>query len=128
MKSSKIKFSQKRGVHGPTRPLNSYFLRKLQIFILQITDFAKYRFSFRFIPFRFANYSKPQYTRKNSLEICGIPQDAFSNTEAAIIKVAQALNVTNEDIEILHKLKHGRSIIVKFHNHKRKSKLYYRAY
>ena len=35
--------------------------RKLQISILQTTDFhfANYRFPFRFVPFRFANYSKP---------------------------------------------------------------------
>ena len=35
--------------------------RKLQISISQTTDFhfANYRFPFRFVPFRFANYSKP---------------------------------------------------------------------
>ena len=35
--------------------------RKLQILISQTTDFhfANYRFPFRFVPFRFANYSKP---------------------------------------------------------------------
>ena len=67
-----------------------------------------------------------QYTRKNSLEIRGIPQDAYPNTEAAVIKVAEALNVTiePEDIEFSHKLKHGRGIIVKFCNDKTKSKLY----
>jgi len=67
-----------------------------------------------------------QYTRKNSLEIHGIPQDAYPNTEAAVIKVVEALNITiePEDIEISHKLKHGRGIIVKFCNHKTKSKLY----
>ena len=34
---------------------------KLQILISQTTDFhfANYRFPFRFVPFRFANYSKP---------------------------------------------------------------------
>ena len=64
-----------------------------------------------------------QYTCKNSLEIRGIPQDAYPNTEAVVIKVAEALNVTiePEDIEISHKLKHGR---VKFCSHKTKSKLY----
>ena len=67
-----------------------------------------------------------QYTRKNSLEIRGIPQDAYPKTEVAVIKVTEALNVTiePEDIEISHKLKHGRGIIVKFCNHKTKSKLY----
>ena len=67
-----------------------------------------------------------QYTRKNSLEIRGNPQDAYPNTEAAVIKVAEALNVPiePEDIEISHKLKHGRGIIVKICNDKTKSKLY----
>ena len=31
-----------------------------------------------------------QYTRQNSLEIRGIPDNAHPNTEAAIIKVAEA--------------------------------------
>ena len=41
-----------------------FSLRKLQIFISQTTDFhfANYRFPFRFVPFRFANYSKPLFT------------------------------------------------------------------
>ena len=47
-----------------------------------------------------------QYSRKNSLEIHGIPQDAYSDTEVALIKVAEALNITieHEDIEISHKI------------------------
>ena len=67
-----------------------------------------------------------QYTRKNSLEIHGIPQDAYSNTDAAVIKVAEALNITvePEDIEISHKIMRGKAIIVKFCNHKVKSKIY----
>ena len=67
-----------------------------------------------------------QYTRKNSLEIHGIPEDAYPSTEAAVIKVAEALNITiePEEIEISHKLNRGKSIIVKFCNHKVKSKLY----
>ena len=43
-----------------------FSFRKIEIFISQITDFhfanyrfRKYRFSFRFVPFRFANYSNP---------------------------------------------------------------------
>ena len=38
-----------------------FAFRKLQISISQTTDFhfANYRFPFRFVPFRFANYSKP---------------------------------------------------------------------
>ena len=41
----------------------------------------------------------------------------------AVIKVAEALNITvePEDIEISHKLKNGKGIIVKFHSHKVKS-------
>ena len=47
-----------------------------------------------------------QYSRKNSLEIHGIPQDACSDTEAALIKVAEPLNITiePEDIYISHKI------------------------
>ena len=47
-----------------------------------------------------------QYSRKNSLEIHGIPQDAYSDIEAALFKVAEPLNITiePEDIEISHKI------------------------
>ena len=40
-----------------------FSFRKLQILISQTTDFhfANYRFPFRFVPFRFANYSKPLF-------------------------------------------------------------------
>ena len=40
-----------------------FSFRKLQILISQTTDFhfANYRFPFRFVPFRFANYSKPDF-------------------------------------------------------------------
>ena len=64
-----------------------------------------------------------QYSRKNSLEMHGIPQDAYASTEAAVIKVAEALDITvePENIEISHKLNHGRAIIVKFCSHKVKS-------
>ena len=67
-----------------------------------------------------------QYTRKNSLEIQRLPEDAYSSTEMAVIKVAEALNITvePEDIKIPHKLKNGKGIIVKFHSHKVRSKLY----
>ncbi|XP_068704161.1 uncharacterized protein [Montipora foliosa] len=67
-----------------------------------------------------------QYTRKNSLEIHGIPQNAYSDTDTAVIKVAEALNITvePEDIEIPHKLRRGTAIIVKFCSHKVKSKIY----
>ena len=42
-----------------------FSFRKLQISISQTTDFhfANYRFPFRFVPFRFANYSKPSQWR-----------------------------------------------------------------
>ena len=65
-----------------------------------------------------------QYTRKNSLEITGIPE----STEEIVIKIAEVLNVdiTPGDIEISHKLKRRDKtiIIVKFMNHKIKTKLY----
>ena len=35
-----------------------------------------------------------QYTRKQSLEICGIPVDAYASTEEAVLKIASALDVT----------------------------------
>lgn len=70
-----------------------------------------------------------QYTRKNSLEIHGIPEHAYSDTEAAVIKIANALhvNLQSDDIEISHKLKGRegkRPIMAKFCSHKTKSKLY----
>ena len=73
-----------------------------------------------------ALYDLEQYTQKNSLEIHGIPEDAYSNTDAAVIKVAEALNITvePEDIEISHKIMRGKAIIVKFCNHQVKSKIY----
>ena len=53
------------------------------------------------------------------------PENAYSSTEMAVIKVAEALNITvePEDIKIPHKLKNGKGIIVKFHSHKVRSKL-----
>ena len=73
-----------------------------------------------------------QYTRKNSVDICGIPENACESTEEAVLKISKALNVTisSEDIEITHHLnrkgveKGTRPIIVKFISHKVKSKLY----
>ena len=67
-----------------------------------------------------------QYTRKNSIEIQGIPEDAYSSKEDVVIKVAEALNITvePEDIEICHKLRRGKGIIAKFVSHKTKSSLY----
>jgi len=70
-----------------------------------------------------------QYTRKNSLEIHGIPESAFTTTEEAVLKVAEALEVEvrPQDIEISHHLKGEvgvKPIIVKFASHKTKAALY----
>ena len=69
-----------------------------------------------------------QYSRRNSIEIHGIPENAYNSTEEAVIKVAQALNVPLEarDIEITHKLrcKGNSPIIIKFLSHKTKTALY----
>lgn len=69
-----------------------------------------------------------QYTRKQSLEICGIPAGAYASTEEAVLKIASALNVTMsaEDINISHKIKSkgAGTILVKFQSHKAKSRLY----
>ena len=56
-----------------------------------------------------------QYTRKNSIEIQGIPEN-----------VAEALNITvePEDIDISHKLREGKCIIAKFVSHKMKVSMY----
>ena len=69
-----------------------------------------------------------QYTRKNSLEIHGVPESAYTSTEEVVLKLAGAINVDvkPEDIEISHKLysKGVKPVIVKFQNHKVKSNLY----
>ena len=71
-----------------------------------------------------------QYTRKNTLEIQGIPDQCYSTTEEVVLKLASVLNVNVNptDIEISHKLKcRGNSsspIIVKFLSHKVKTSLY----
>jgi len=69
-----------------------------------------------------------QYSRKNSLELHGIPRNVYSSTEEAVLKVTNALNVIvrPEDIEISHhiRLKHSEAIIVKFVSHKVKSQVY----
>ena len=61
-----------------------------------------------------------QYWRKNSVEIHGIPQDAYTNTEQVVIKLAEALNITVEPKDI----NKGKAIIAKFVNHKAKARLY----
>ena len=69
-----------------------------------------------------------QYSRKNSLELHGIPEGAYESPEEAVLKVAEALDVqiTPQDIEITHKLKRrgNKPVIVKFANHKKKTQLY----
>ena len=48
-----------------------------------------------------------QYSRRNSLEILGVPEGAYTSTDEAIIRIGGAINVhiKSEDIEISHKLK-----------------------
>ena len=69
-----------------------------------------------------------QYTRKQSLEIRGIPAGAYTSTEEAVIKLASALEVpvSEEDINISHTIKGkgAANILVKFQSHKAKSRLY----
>ena len=69
-----------------------------------------------------------QYTRKNSIEIHGVPESAYTETEDVVLKLAEALDVSVEpkDIEICHKLnrKGNKPIIVKFISHKVKTNLY----
>ena len=69
-----------------------------------------------------------QYSRKNSLELHGIPEGAYESTEEAVLKVAEALyvQITPQDIEITHKLKRrgNKPVIVKFTSHKKKTQLY----
>ena len=71
-----------------------------------------------------------QYTRKHALEIHSIPEDLYTATDDVVIKLGERLNVpiTNEDIDISHKLFSGKNqpkgIIVKFLSHKKKTQLY----
>ena len=69
-----------------------------------------------------------QYTRKNSLEIRGIPEEVYETTEEVVLKLANALNVpvNPQDIEISHKLgrKGAKPIVEKFVSHKVKTNLY----
>ena len=71
-----------------------------------------------------------QYTRKNGLEIQGIPDQCYSTTEDVVLKLASVLNVNvnPNDIEISQKLKRRGNnpspSIVKFLSHKLKTSLY----
>jgi len=70
-----------------------------------------------------------QYTRKNSLEFHGIPEDVDIPTDEIVCKMAQAVGVEMEPgkIEISHRLNRKKGIkpiITKFANHKDKAKCY----
>ena len=69
-----------------------------------------------------------QYTRKNSLEIHGNPEEAYETAEEVVLKLENALDVplNPQDIEISHKLrrKGAKPIIIKFVSHKIKTNLY----
>ena len=71
-----------------------------------------------------------QYTRKHALEIHVISEDLYTATDDVVIKLGERLNVpiTNEDIDISHKLFSGKNqpkgIMVKFLSHKKKTQLY----
>ena len=68
-----------------------------------------------------------QYSRKNSIEIVGIPENVCENEEA-VLKIEAALNVQvkAEDIDICHRVKRKKSspIIARFISHKVKRALY----
>jgi len=60
-----------------------------------------------------------QYTRENSREFHGIPENSYQSTEEAVLELAAALDVqiTRSDIEISHRLKRksgDNTIIAKF--------------
>ena len=73
-----------------------------------------------------------QYTRKNNLEIHGIPEKTEENLVEKVIKLANALNVTirSDDIDICHRMLTGRNvskprpIIVRFKSYRTKKELY----
>ena len=71
-----------------------------------------------------------QYSRKNSLEIHGVPEDLYTSAEEVVIKLSELLNepVRGKNIDITHKIYSGknkpRNIIVKFISHKKKTALY----
>ena len=72
--------------------------------------------------------SLEQHTIKNSLEIHGVSESAYTSTEEVVLKLAEALNVdiNPSDIEISHKLHRTgiKPIIVKFQSHKAKARMY----
>ena len=66
--------------------------------------------------------SLEQYTRKQSLEICGILASAYASSEVAVLKIASALDVTMppQDVNISHRVKSHEicTVLVKFQSHK----------
>ena len=66
------------------------------------------------------------YTRKNSLEIEGIPENVCSD-ENAVLKVAEVLNVKvkRDDVDICHRIQRRKSsVIIRFGSHKVKRALH----
>jgi len=70
--------------------------------------------------------SLEQYTRKQSLEICGIPASAYASTEEALLKIALDVTISAVDINISQKIKSNGAgtSLVKFQSHKAKSRSY----
>ena len=72
--------------------------------------------------------SLEMYSRKNSIEIHGVPREACPSTEEVVLKIADALEVDIDphSIEISHRTqrKNSDAIIVKFLSHKDKVKMY----
>ena len=71
-------------------------------------------------------YELEQYTRKDSLELHGIPEDIYLPTDKIVCRVVGAIGVKLEcdDIEIAHRLNRKKGIkpiIAKFVSHKVKS-------
>ncbi|CAH3176005.1 unnamed protein product, partial [Porites lobata] len=67
-----------------------------------------------------------QYTRKNSIEIHGVPESAYTETEDVVLKLAEALDVSVEpkDIEICHKLnRKGKKIMNRANEMRRNDEL-----
>ena len=70
-----------------------------------------------------------QYSRKNSLEFHGIPDEVNMPTDQVVCKIAQAIGVEihEDDIEISHRIGRKRGdkpVLAKFVSHKVKSKIY----
>ena len=67
------------------------------------------------------------YSRKNLLEIHGVPREACPSTEEVVLKIADAhdVDIDSRSIEIAQtQRKNSDAIIFKFHSHKDKVKMY----